>query len=304
MAIKALVAVLILMLLGTTLYTPVVLADDGDDAADDEDTPNISVTLTVNVVQPAPAPTGGGRTYSTTNTNYCGVAGYFLIDRDGRVIRTVTAGCEDGDLIVTIEKNTIALDENGKALQFLTIYEDPDPPPLPEGNNFIGLPFKLEPAGATFVPPLIFTWTYDPEDIPEGETPTIVYWDGDKWITLTGIVDTENHTVTAEVSHFTTFALVVPIPVVKPEPVVPVPEKPEVEEPEVIEPEPEKPEVEEPVVEEPVVEEPTVEEPEKPEVTVPKKPSYLWAYILGGVSAVGAGLYGLWRRRRKKEENS
>lgn len=297
MARLTLIIVLLLALLGSTLHTPVVLADDGDEAT-------ASVQLTVNVVQPVTPTPSRGPTYTTTKTDYCGVSGSFLISRSGRVIRTVTAGCEDGDLVVTIEKNTIALDEDGKALRSLTIHEDTDLPPLPEGDNFIGLPFDLGPAGATFEPPLIFTWTYDPEDIPEDAAPedlSIVYWDGSKWITLTGVVDTENYTVTAEVSHFTTFALVVPIPVVEPEPVLPEPEEPTVvEEPEPEKPEVEEPIVEEPIVEEPVVEEPDVEEPEKPEVIEPEKPSYLWAYILAGVLAA-AGLSWLWWWRRRRQ---
>ncbi|GAI75570.1 unnamed protein product, partial [marine sediment metagenome] len=144
MARLTLIIVLLLVLLGSTLHTPAVQADDGND--DDEAT--ASVQLTVNVVQPVTPTPSGGPTYTTTKTDYCGVSGSFLLSRSGRVLRTVTAGCKDGDLVITIEKDTIALDKDGKALRSLTIHEDADPPPLPEGDNFIGLPFNLGPSGA------------------------------------------------------------------------------------------------------------------------------------------------------------
>ena len=254
-------------------------------------------------VIPTPAPTDGGTSiYTTTNTDFCGVSSSFLITRGGRVVRTTTAGCEDSDLIVIIEKNTIALDKDGKGLRSLSTHEDTDPPPLPKGDNFIGLPFTLGPSGATFDPPLLFTWTYNPEDIPEGVAPediNIVYWDGTKWITLTGVVNTETHTVTAEVSHFTTFALVAPAPVVKPALVLPEPEEPAIEEPVPVVEEPVVEELEPVVEEEPTVEEPVVEGPEKPEIIESEKPSYLWVYILGGILGT-AGLFWLWQRRKQR----
>lgn len=84
----------------------------------------------------------------------------------------------------------------------------------------------------------------------------------------------------------------------EPEPILPEPEELEVVEPE--EPEPVEPPPAEPV--EP--EEPEVIEPAKPEIIVPEKPSYLWAYILGGVLAAGGiTLFGLWWRRKKREDN-
>ena len=183
-------------------------------AGDPVSSDNATVSLEVNVVAPSPPGIGGGGGgyYYYTKTNYCGITGTFPIDGNGKVITTQTAGCKGGDLTVTIKRKTIALDENGYRLRSLTIEQNTDPPDLPEGN-FIGFPYSLSPSDATFDPPLIFTWTFDPDDLPEGVAPsdlTIIYFDGDEWVTLTGVVDTVNNTVTAEVSHFTTFALMSP----------------------------------------------------------------------------------------------
>ena len=184
----------------------------------------VHVNCTVEVVAPSPPPTGGGPIYITTKTDCCGVVGYFSVDQSGRVIRTVTAGCKEGDLVVTIERDTIALDGDGEPLRLLSIHEDTDPPPLPEGDSFIGLPFKLEPSGATFDPPITFIWSYDPVDFPEGVAWLVIaYYDEGtgEWVELPCTVDPVTHTITASVAHFTTFAIIGTVPPVPPPPPVP-----------------------------------------------------------------------------------
>jgi len=56
---------------------------------------------------------------------------------------------------------------------------------------------------------------YDPADIPEGvaeEDLVIAYWDGTEWVVLESVVDTVANTVSAKVSHFTTFAVIGIVP--------------------------------------------------------------------------------------------
>ena len=55
-------------------------------------------------------------------------------------------------------------------------------------------------------------WSYDPDTLPEGvaeEDLAIAYYDKEagQWVELECVVDTENNTITASVSHFTTFAI-------------------------------------------------------------------------------------------------
>ncbi|MBA7607436.1 hypothetical protein ES703_14595 [subsurface metagenome] len=254
--------------------------------------PLVSVEQTITqeiVAPPPPTPSGdGGPSYYHCETDFCGVSGDFYIDSSGRVIRAVDAGCEGGALTVTIEKGTIALGENGKRLKTLEIVEDTDPPELPEGD-FIGVPYSLGPSGATFDPPLILTWAFDPKDLPEGVAPedlTIVYWDGDEWVVLTGVVDTVTNTVTAEVDHFTTFALVSPAAEVAVTPPPPPPPTPEPTPPEPPKPTPE-----------PI--KPPVEPTPQPVEPTPE-PSFLWLYVLIGVGvlAIIGCIVALKRRRR------
>jgi hypothetical protein len=69
------------------------------------------------------------------------------------------------------------------------------------------------PAGATFDPEITFEFSYDDSDIPEGvdeEDMVIAYYDEDtdEWVELDCEVDRVHNTITAHVSHFTTFAIV------------------------------------------------------------------------------------------------
>jgi hypothetical protein len=88
-----------------------------------------------------------------------------------------------------------------------------DPPPPPADANVIGLAYNFEPSGATFDPPVTLEYTYDPANIPEGvaEKDLVVAWynaETGEWVELDCVVDTENHTITASVPHFTTFAII------------------------------------------------------------------------------------------------
>jgi len=99
------------------------------------------------------------------------------------------------------------------AIRSLTADVDESPPPPPEDANIIGLPYDFGPDGATFDPPITFTWTYDPEALPEGvaeEDLVIAYYDEDagEWVELDCVVDTENNVITASVPHFTCFAII------------------------------------------------------------------------------------------------
>jgi len=91
---------------------------------------------------------------------------------------------------------------------------DKVPPPVPENRQIIGLAYNFEPDGASFDPPLTFIYKYEDSDIPEGADEDnffIAYWDKDdkEWVELDDFtVDPENNTITAEVSHFTTFAII------------------------------------------------------------------------------------------------
>ncbi|MBA7563940.1 hypothetical protein ES708_05602 [subsurface metagenome] len=155
---------------------------------------------------------GGGFGALTVETDLFGTTGSFKISSDGEVQETIEATSEDGNLTITIDEGTIALDEDGNRLRTLEAAIDENPPDPPEGTYIIGLAYNFEPDGATFDPAITLEYTYDPDDIPEGVAEkdlVIAYYDeyAGKWVELICTVDTANNTITAYVDHFTTFAI-------------------------------------------------------------------------------------------------
>lgn len=113
-----------------------------------------------------------------------------------------------------IGSGTTALRGEGNPLQALELQPVDDRPAPRTDCHVIGLAFDLGPDGATFVPPLILTFEYDPASCPKGvdeEDLVIAYFDvlRQEWVPLESTVDTENNTITAEVSGFTYFAILV-----------------------------------------------------------------------------------------------
>ncbi len=270
----------------------------------------VHVSCTTEVVEPTPPPSdaggngdGGPPTYSMGG-NLFGETETFYTDYKGTVQRTVRATSQDGKLTVAITKGTIALGKDNKRLKSLEVVVDETPPDPPEDANIIGLPYSFSPAGATFDPPITFTWSYDPDALPEGVAEgdlVLAFYDEEagKWVELECVVDTENNTVTASVEHFTTFALMVTVPKPTPAPMptpaptpAPAPAPAPVPPPVVVAPVP-GPAVPEPLPAPvpPVVIPPAVP-PVKPEAPTP------WGLIIGLVAATIIAGLGIWLIRR------
>jgi len=144
-------------------------------------------------------------------TTLFGIEGRFLIDSAGKILETIQFTSADGNLTITIPKGTIALDKHGNPLSTLWAVIEPNPPPPP--SHIIGLAYDFGPEGATFDPPITFTWSYDPDALPEGvveEDLYIAHYDEDigEWVECTCTCDPGTHCVTAAVSHFTCFATI------------------------------------------------------------------------------------------------
>jgi len=158
---------------------------------------------------------GGGAAAAAIyiDTNLFGIEGSFPISSTGEIQETIEATSADGMLTITIPKGTIALDEDGDPLDNLTAEVDESPCDPPEDAHIIGLTYDFGPDGATFDPPISFTWSYDPDALLEEvaqEDLVIAYCDEDdnEWVELDCVVDTENHIITASVPHFTTFSII------------------------------------------------------------------------------------------------
>ena len=242
--------------------------------------------LSVTIAAPAPGPGPAPRYY--VETNLFGIEERIRISDEGEILETIEATSEDGMLTLTIPDGTIALDEDGNPLESLEVAVDETPPDPPEDAYIIGLAYDFGPDGATFDPPITLEYTYDPGALPEGvaeEDLVLAYYDEEvgEWVELECVVDTVNNTITADVEHFTTFAIIGAVTPPEEEEVVP----------------PEEEEVVPPEEEEVVL--PPEEEVVPPEEVVPAKPLVNWPVlsgIIGGVIVLGLIIFFLVRRRR------
>ena len=214
----------------------------------------------------------------------------FTVDDTGTVAETIVTETETFSL--TIEEGTVALDENNEPIESITITEVQDMPDLPE--NIISVPYEFEPSGSTFEPPFELVWTFNHEDITDGETPVVMYFDGTEWIEVDGVVDFENGTITAKISHFTKFAVFVR-EVIDSELPEAIPDEVE----SVIEPEVTEPEVDIEIIVSPEIDE--VEPVSEPEETIEpvKKTSYAWVWLVVVVLALSGFVAGRVYRKRK-----
>jgi hypothetical protein len=133
----------------------------------------------------------------------------------GVFTEAVTFESEDGDLVISIPEDTVGKTEDGDPLPSISITKKLSFPSAPEDAAFVGMPYDLEPDGASFNPPITITFTYDPTKLPKGVEPKslgLAYYDEDtkSWVMLdpTSIkIDPETHTITAEIDHFTLFGV-------------------------------------------------------------------------------------------------
>ena len=151
---------------------------------------------------------GGGMPSHTSYTNIQGKLSY-----SGLLTEDVTAKSTDELCQLTINEGTKPLRKTGYRLSAIVMAEMKEPPAPPPNANVIGLVYDFAPDGATFDPPATLTFTYDPDEIPEGVSPenlVIAIWDeaAEEWVNLVSTVDTATETISASVSHFTAFTVI------------------------------------------------------------------------------------------------
>jgi hypothetical protein len=139
---------------------------------------------------------------------------HYFLDADGRATVVITLTSTNGLVTVNIPSGTLVLDAQGNPLFNIRIVILSTPPP-PPGYAMVGRAYDCLPDGATFQPAMTLTFSYYESHIPAGaseEDLFLAYWDGEQWVNLPTTVDTAANTATAEVAHFTPFALLIEAP--------------------------------------------------------------------------------------------
>ncbi len=135
------------------------------------------------------------------------------LSETGEVSAPVTVRTGDGAGSLTVGEGTRARDKDGNPLGEVTI-ERADAaglPPIPPGAA-IGFALTCGPSGATFDPPATLTYTLSEEEwgrIGDPATLRVVWYNPGTgaWQEVPATVDPATRTVTAQVSHFSLFAL-------------------------------------------------------------------------------------------------
>ncbi|WP_292727622.1 hypothetical protein [Methanoculleus sp.] len=136
----------------------------------------------------------------------------------GVVLEQVTIRTENEIGAVTIPEGTVARDRDGNPLGEVTCSEvaPAEVPPAPPGTT-VAIALSCGPAGATFDPPAVLTYTLSAEEwakIGEDATLSVMWYNPEsgEWQEIAATVDPATRTITAEVEHFSIYALAWTIP--------------------------------------------------------------------------------------------
>jgi len=175
--------------------------------SNDPDEATVLVPLSGSGVAEGPGPAE----YNLT-VNMFGDISKWDISEQGNLLEPLQVSSADNKVIISLGKDASCRDKEDNRLSTITISNQTDWPPVPEDYDIIGTAYEFQPAGAKFAPALSLTLSYVDNDVPQyasEEDIYIAYYDAtaENWAPLTSQVDTENNIVTAQVSHFTTFAI-------------------------------------------------------------------------------------------------
>ena len=176
-------------------------------------TPQVTITVTPTTTTP-PVTTTTTTTTTTTVTGTGTVNVTNDVTASGEFIGPVTLSSADNNATINIPAGISGTTSDGQPLTSITVTKLSElPAPLPAGENIISTPYEFGPSGAQFSSPISMTFTYDPTKLASGVPETslvIAYYSVSEgqWVTLGGVVDTVNHTITVQVNHFTAFAVI------------------------------------------------------------------------------------------------
>ncbi len=144
--------------------------------------------------------------------NHKSITANFVRDKD----EADSAPDDESALVVRIPNGTTARDADGDEVTDVSV-DVRQPHDVPDDRVMVNQVFDLGPDGATFDPPLPVVLPYDPGELPDGvreDELRVAYYDeaSNSWVELTSVVDEDDMTVTAEVSHFTEFSVLAPKP--------------------------------------------------------------------------------------------
>jgi len=130
----------------------------------------------------------------------------------GLVFEEFVIRSPDRRFSIFLDKGIVVLTPDGKCPRCIGIHDLTPQPPQPEGAQFIGVTYDAIPDLTAFTPPATIVYSYDPNNIPEGFTEEdllIALRDPatGEWMKLDCVVDTQTHTITAQIGRFNDLAV-------------------------------------------------------------------------------------------------
>jgi hypothetical protein len=136
------------------------------------------------------------------------------LDSAGRLTQAVEASSTDQKVKLTMPKGTVIKNRIGGIVSSVSIRpasETDTSPGLPEYSMPVGRYYNLGPSGATFTPAITLTFKYDAGQVSAtGESSLVIFrWNEttQQWEPLVCRIDASNNTVSAEIDHFSMYAL-------------------------------------------------------------------------------------------------
>jgi hypothetical protein len=132
----------------------------------------------------------------------------------GKAITKIVPEIDDHKVKLTIPQDTIVRNASGQIVSSIVIRPSTESvAPAPESIP-VSTIYDIEPSGTTFDPPATLAFNYDPAALPDGISGKSLYialWDpvNNKWLDLGGTVDPVTQTVSLEVQHLSTYAIMV-----------------------------------------------------------------------------------------------
>jgi hypothetical protein len=166
--------------------------------------PTTTITTTTTTTTTT-TPTTTTTTANTVTASVLGTSSSISVS-GSTVPAAASVGSGDGRMSISIAANTTV---NLQGSQQLTVVQLATPPSPPASSKVIAA-YAFGPDNATFNPSLTVTIKYNTADIPAGVQETDLYiasLSGSTWTDLPSTVNTQNKTVTASISHFSTYAL-------------------------------------------------------------------------------------------------
>jgi hypothetical protein len=155
---------------------------------------------------------GGGGTGSVPSNRIARIDLSKVIDEKGVVHQDVRVVDKTNTVQVFIPANTTMLTSDKRPVLAIDVTTLSDHPVTADGQFVIGSALDFAPDGATFSPPITIGVSFDPAKLPVGVSQSdLMLGNFDvkegKWAGLDSTVDSANHVVSAQTTHFSTYSV-------------------------------------------------------------------------------------------------